>query len=566
MQTRLDEEKKRQQMSATLESEKKRKQELEAKLHALKFDTLVTKEKLAGDTSDLEATIARLELKQHRISKLFEDLRNSEKVDICFLVDSTGSMSRVINETKTVIHRIVDRLGKRFKDLALRCAFVGYRDIDEGSDRVCVFQFSKNAEAFKDFVGSVKAFGGADECEDVFGGLEQVNQLEWANMSRVLFHVADAPCHGRRFHCTPSDSFPDGDPRGLSIKKLLGDLTARNVEYYFAEVNKSTSKMIDEFNKELQLLNGTQIKQLALASADDLLASVSVSITATIMNSKSLSMHTMERGKEAKKLTVDRSTLLDWSTSRFEKHTANLFVALFCGSVTSLKTDKVEFVRKSVEIWISPRPFAKGSLRYAFAALVNIGTRERPRLVKKVVKESQFADPAMNTFKYYQDIIECQVVASFLANEFNKCAPTSAKPISFLDASLITLDVSGKHYSVEDYMEGTFSKWMNNAGLIDDELYNNTLTAFAHWSYQVSDEYLIVTDLQGFLDKSRGDERYLLTDPAITCLDDFDRFSSTNLGKEGLKFFFKGHQCNPICQSLCLKKHKYQELPDKTAF
>ena len=326
--------------------EKKRIKDLEEKLHALKFNTTTTRkeeskseietleativrlkleEKLhtfnltttarkkdiwsGSESKKLEATIARLELKQNQISKLFQNLKNSEKVDICFLVDSTGSMSRVINETKTVIHRIVDRLGKRFKDLALRCAFVGYRDIDEGSDRVCVFQFSKNAEAFKDFVGSVKAFGGADECEDVFGGLEQVNQLEWANMSRVLFHVADAPCHGRRFHCEANDSFPDGDPRGLNIRKLLTHLTALNVEYYFAEINESTAKMIDEFNKEInEIDNGREIKQMTLNKADDLLVSVSMSIAATIMNSKSLSMHTMERGKQAKKFTVDPST------------------------------------------------------------------------------------------------------------------------------------------------------------------------------------------------------------------------------------------------------------------
>ena len=31
-----------------------------------------------------------------------------------------------------------------------------------------------------------------------------------------------------------------------------------------------------------------------------------------------------------------------------------------------------------------------------------------------------------------------------------------------------------------------------------------------------------------------------------------------------LKFFFKNHQCNNICKKLLLKKHKYQELPDRT--
>lgn len=52
--------------------------------------------------------------------------------------------------------------------------------------------------------------------------------------------------------------------------------------------------------------------------------------------------------------------------------------------------------------------------------------------------------------------------------------------------------------------------------------------------------------------------KYILTDPAITCPDDFDRFSLTNLSRKGLKKFFESHQCNHICEKLKLKKHDYQ--------
>ena len=98
------------------------------------------------------------------------------------MVDGTGSMLAYISEAKTVVHRLVDRLAKRFQDFQLRCAFVCYRDHCDGSDRISVLPFTTDKDAFKNWVTSLKATGGGDECEDVFGGLEEVNKLEWVNI------------------------------------------------------------------------------------------------------------------------------------------------------------------------------------------------------------------------------------------------------------------------------------------------------------------------------------------------------------------------------------------------
>lgn len=87
-----------------------------------------------------------------------------------------------------------------------------------------------------------------------------------------------------------------------------------------------------------------------------------------------------------------------------------------------------------------------------------------------------------------------------------------------------------------------------------------SIDAFSHWSYQVTDEYLIVTDLQGMIVNNKD---YILTDPAISSPEGHDRFSTTNLGTKGVKKFFETHQCNHICKHLKLKKHPYQTLPDR---
>ena len=209
--------------------------------------------------------MSSLKLKNYRISKMFNELRNAEKVDICFLLDCTGSMAGYISEAKTVIHRVVDKLGKQFQDLQLNCAFIGYRDHSDGVNRISRLPFTKDKEAFKTFVSSVSAMGGADECEDIFGGLEEVTKLTWTHMSRILFHIGDAPCHGSRFHSSSSDSYPAGDPRGLNITDLLRSLVEQHVEYYFAEINGSTAKMIAEFNKEMVSMNGNEIKVVKMS-------------------------------------------------------------------------------------------------------------------------------------------------------------------------------------------------------------------------------------------------------------------------------------------------------------
>ena len=161
-------------MDATLEQEKLEREELERKYREKLFTNQVTREASRTELVKAESKLAALDLKKKRIANIFFELRQAEKVDICFMLDCTGSMSSYIAEAKSVIHRIVDKLKKRFVDFELRAAFVGYRDHSDGISRVSVFPFGNCIDDFKSFVTSISATGGADECEDIFGGLEVI--------------------------------------------------------------------------------------------------------------------------------------------------------------------------------------------------------------------------------------------------------------------------------------------------------------------------------------------------------------------------------------------------------
>lgn len=60
----------------------------------------------------------------------------------------------------------------------------------------------------------------------------------------------------------------------------------------------------------------------------------------------------------------------------------------------------------------------------------------------------------------------------------------------------------------------------------------------SHFSWQVTQGYLMIVDLQGV-----GN---VLTDPQIHCLDK-SRFGKGNLGEAGILMFFQSHECSQHC-------------------
>ena len=145
-----------------------------------------------------------------------------------------------------------------------------------------------------------------------------------------------------------------------------------------------------------------------------------------------------------------------------------------------------------------------------------------------------------------------------LAEKFNTVSK-GTKSLRFINVDLVMMKDTGKYFAIEEFLDGEFFKWNNNGGLVNEDMYACTLNAFSHWTYQFTNEYLMVSDLQGMTDG----ESYLLTDPAIICAEGYKRFGPTNLGQKGIKAFFTKHQCNHICKSLKLKRHEYQLKSDR---
>ncbi|CAF1667863.1 unnamed protein product, partial [Didymodactylos carnosus] len=107
----------------------------------------------------------KVERRKYDIGELLKTVKAQSTIDICFLMDCTGSMTAYIEATKTNIHHTTQTITSLFKPPQL--AFVGYRDVNDVQN--CVkLDFTNDVNVFKEFLKDVQATGGKDSCEDIF--------------------------------------------------------------------------------------------------------------------------------------------------------------------------------------------------------------------------------------------------------------------------------------------------------------------------------------------------------------------------------------------------------------
>ena len=128
--------------------------------------------------------------------------------------------------------------------------------------------------------------------------------------------------------------------------------------------------------------------------------------------------------------------------------------------------------------------------------------------------------------------------------------PPSAYKITF--TKIDTCTVSHGPYQipeyviVEDYLSGSYRKWVNNLGGISSD--SDVLPAFSHWSWVYTKGEKMIADLQGI---HRDDIcTYILTDPAILTASGGGVMGGADTGIVGMTMFFINHRCNQLCRDL----------------
>jgi hypothetical protein len=186
-----------------------------------------------------------------RLEKL---LTAAQSLDICFVIDATGSMNmgKVFNAVSNHIRSVLLELKKSAPRMVQRLSLVAYRDPGDGLKHFEVQEFTGSVSTFANMAKSVQAGGGGDTCEDVVGALGKACELDWQLHNRLIFLCGDSPAHGTKYHDLGASSGADDHPMGLGkpSEPILHDLMQKRVNIVFWKVNGTTDKMIKVFNEE----------------------------------------------------------------------------------------------------------------------------------------------------------------------------------------------------------------------------------------------------------------------------------------------------------------------------
>ncbi|KAL4477127.1 hypothetical protein ABPG72_008861 [Tetrahymena utriculariae] len=162
--------------------------------------------------------------------------------------------------------------------------------------------------------------------------------------------------------------------------------------------------------------------------------------------------------------------------------------------------------------------------------------------------------------------MEAQYICQHIVNMFNDLVVEhvvdSKNLKNFVHSFIYDIDhqdIPYKYFSVENYISGEYVKFNNNTGWTNFQFDESGLLSqtLSHFSYQKTEGYLMIVDLQGV-----GN---MLTDPQIHCLD-ICRFGDGNLGYSGMFKFFLNHQCNQYCEGLNLINPIKDKIPSNLSF
>jgi Mg-chelatase subunit ChlD len=151
-----------------------------------------------GILSIILSASAMLGLWQPLFAKTAPTLQSKPRIEVCFVLDTTGSMGGLIEGAKQKIWSIANEMISAKPMPELKLGLIGYRD--RGDDYVVKsFSLTDDIDAIYGHLREFQAGGGGDTPESVNEALaEAIHKMPWSSDNKVLkiiFLVGDAPPH-----------------------------------------------------------------------------------------------------------------------------------------------------------------------------------------------------------------------------------------------------------------------------------------------------------------------------------------------------------------------------------
>ena len=213
-------------------------------------------------------------------------------------------------------------------------------------------------------------------------------------------------------------------------------------------------------------------------------------------------------------------------------------------------------VGEEVIFEMEDKPFAEGAFRLAYKA-----RSSHPDYKGKLWVLKKLNKHALDTVEnlgesaeaHTRKSVQMNCLATFMVKAFNN--EINVKISNFGETFSYNPVFYGKiideHVTIEEYIEGSFKKYVNNDGNICDEFSDMREKAetFVHFTFQKSKTKLMITDIQGV--------GMVLCDPEIATTELSDDqnegemyFCIGNLSIHAIQQFKSNHVCNKYCDDL----------------
>lgn len=165
------------------------------------------------------------------------------QVDVCFIVDTTGSMGSFIEAAKQQLLDAMSLLSSD-RDIDLQVGLVEYRDHPPQDAMITrVYHLKSNLQQMQKEINKLQAQGGGDGAEAVYRGVyDACTKMKWREHScRFGILVGDAPPHGfpkwwnermgenLRYS---GDAWTEGCPSGLDVDKVTAAAEKQRIKLY----------------------------------------------------------------------------------------------------------------------------------------------------------------------------------------------------------------------------------------------------------------------------------------------------------------------------------------------
>jgi hypothetical protein len=159
----------------------------------------------------------------------------TQRVDLVFVIDTTGSMSDKIEGLLATCSKFVDEFAALKLDY--RIAIVAFGDLTVPGDKIVSTEFSGKIETIKKSLRNIPRFGGGgNEGESSLEALDQVMGLPFReNAVKVIVLITDEPALQRRRRASDTIS-------ALSKQEFLAFVVSPNIGYFRDMATKNGGK------------------------------------------------------------------------------------------------------------------------------------------------------------------------------------------------------------------------------------------------------------------------------------------------------------------------------------